>query len=165
MFINSDLTDLLKNMDANGARYLVIGGYAVVQYAEPRFTKDLDLWVSTDPANAKAVFNALREFGAPLAGMSYKDFAEEGYFYQMGAPPSRVDVLMGIPGVNFEEAWQNRVQMDFDELTVNFISEDDLIKAKIASGRPQDLLDADALEKAKTKRVSAKASRKRAKKK
>ncbi len=145
MFVNFDFTELLNLFNVNGVRYLIIGGYAVVQYAEPRFTKDLDLWVSTDPGNAKAVFRALAEFGAPLAGMTEQDFAAEGYFYQMGVPPVRVDVLMGIPGVDFEQAWQNRVQVDFEGLVVTFISKPDLIKAKLAAGRDQDLKDAESL--------------------
>ncbi|MFO7536595.1 MAG: hypothetical protein R6X32_00885 [Chloroflexota bacterium] len=101
MFINSDFSDLLRIFNDNNVKYLVIGGYAVTQYAEPRFTKDLDLWVSTGPANAAAVYKALREFGAPLADMT--------------------------------------------DLPVFFISRQDLITAKQASGRPQDLIDADLL--------------------
>jgi hypothetical protein len=124
----------------------VIGGYAVVQYAEPRFTKDLNVWISTDSANAKAVYKALKEFGAPLTDLTVKDFSKEGYFFQMGIPPVRVDVLMGIPGTDFEGCWKRRVEVDFDGLKVNFISKQDLITSKRASGRPQDLLDADSLE-------------------
>ncbi len=145
MFVNSDFTDLLRLFNANSVRYLVIGGYAVVQHAEPRFTKDLDLWISTDTANAAAVYKALREFGAPLSGLTEADFAEEGYFYQIGVPPVRVDILMGIPGVQFGEAWGRRIEVDFDGLPVSFISRQDLITSKLASGRPQDLLDADLL--------------------
>lgn len=145
MFVNSDFSDLLRLFNANSVRYLVIGGYAVVQHAEPRFTKDLDLWISTDSSNAVAVYQALRQFGAPLSGMTEADFAEEGYFYQMGVPPVRVDILMGIPGVQFEEAWGRRIEVDFDGLSVFFISRQDLIASKLASGRPQDLLDADLL--------------------
>jgi len=141
MFVNSDFSDLLKLFNANRVRYLVVGGYALVQYAEPRYTKDLDLWTSTDPANAKAVYLALRQFGAPLAGLTEEDFAEDGYFYQMGVPPLRVDILMGIPGVDFGDAWPRRVEVDFDGLLVPFISREDLVKAKRASGRPQDLID------------------------
>ena len=145
MFVNSDFTDLLRLFNANSVRYLVIGGYAVVQYAEPRFTKDLDLWISTDASNAAAVYEALREFGAPLSGLTEADFAEEGYFYQMGVPPVRVDILMGIPGLQFGEAWERSVEIDFDGLPVSFISRQDLIASKLASGRLQDLLDADLL--------------------
>jgi len=148
MFVNSDLSDLLKLFNDNGVRYLVIGGYAYIQYAEPRYTKDLDLWISTDPVNAEAVYKALREFGAPLVGLTADDFAEEGYFYQMGVPPVRVDVLMGIPGLEFEPAWERRTEVDFDGLSVLFISKKDLIEAKMASGRAQDLVDVEILSQA-----------------
>ena len=100
MFVNSDFSDLLNLFNANNVKYLVIGGYAVIQYAEPRYTKDLDIWISVDQENATAVYKALKEFGAPLAEMTEVDFSQEGYFYQMGLPPMRVDILMGIPGIN-----------------------------------------------------------------
>ena len=151
MFVNSDFSDLLSLFNANQVRYLVIGGYALIQYAEPRYTKDLDLWISTDAANAKAVYDALREFGAPLADLSEANFTQEGYFYQMGVPPVRVDILMGIPGVAFEEAWPKRMTVDFDGLEVAFIARDDLIMAKRAAGRPQDLLDAELLSQVQAK--------------
>ena len=146
MFVNSDFSDLLRLFNDNNVKYLVIGGYAVIQYAEPRYTKDLDLWISTDVANAKAVFRALQEFGAPLADLTEDDFTEEGYFYQMGVPPVRVDVLMGIPGLTFAEAWQRRTNVEFDDLLVTFIGKQDLITVKLASGRPQDLIDAKQLQ-------------------
>lgn len=141
MFVNADFSELLSLFNEKAVRYLVIGGYAFIQYAEPRYTKDLDLWVSTDAKNAHYVYQALKEFGAPLAEITEADFAENGLFYQMGFAPNRIDILMGIPGVNFEEAWQRRVEVHFDNLLVLFISKEDLITAKRASGRPQDLLD------------------------
>ncbi len=147
MFVNSDFSDLLSLFNVNRVKYLVIGGYALIQYAEPRYTKDLDLWISADAVNARAVFKALREFGAPLAGLTESDFAQDGYFYQMGRPPARVDILMGIPGLTFAEAWPRRVEINFDDLRVPFIARQDLIAAKRASGRPQDLLDVEMLLK------------------
>ena len=145
MFANSDFNDLLRIFNANGVKFLVIGGYALIQYTEPRFTKDLDLWISTESHNASAVYDALREFGAPLSGLTEDDFSEEGYFYQVGVPPVRVDILMGIPGLDFEAAWKRREETDVDCLSVPFISREDLITAKLASGRPQDLIDAQNL--------------------
>lgn len=150
MFINSDFSDLLRLFKNNGVKYLVIGGYAVIQYAEPRFTKDLDLWISTDPSNAAAVYKALHEFGAPLTDLTEADFAEEGYFYQMGMPPVRVDILMGIPGIQFADAWERRVVVNFDDIPVVFISRQDLIISKQASGRPQDLIDVSLLSQTGT---------------
>ena len=145
MFVNSDFSELLNLFNANHVKYLVIGGYAVIQYAEPRYTKDLDIWISVEKENSVAIYKTLKEFGAPLVGMTEFDFAEEGYFYQMGRPPIRVDIMMGIPGMEFEKAWQNRVEVDFDGLIVKFISREDLIASKKASGRPQDLIDAELL--------------------
>lgn len=145
MFVNSDFTELMNLFNANKVRYLIIGGYALIQYSEPRYTKDLDIWISTDQDNAAAVYKTLKEFGAPLVELTEKDFAKEGYFYQMGRPPMRVDILMGIPGVEFEKAWSRRLEVDFDGLEVKFISKEDLISAKLASGRPQDLIDAQSL--------------------
>jgi hypothetical protein len=129
-------------------RYLVVGGYAVMKYTEPRFTKDLDLWISTDEENSKAVFSALKEFGAPLKGLTPHDFTERGYFYQMGNSPFRLDIMMSIPGVEFETAWEHREEVLLEGLTLPFISRADLITAKDASGRAQDLLDAENLRKA-----------------
>lgn len=145
MFANSDFSDLLRIFNANSVKYLVIGGYALIQYTEPRFTKDLDLLIGTDISNASAVFKALREFGAPLSGMTEDDFAEEGYFYQMGVSPVRIDVFMGIPGIEFEAAWERRMETDINGLIVPYISREDLITAKLASGRPQDLIDVQNL--------------------
>lgn len=145
MSVSSDFKDLLNLFNLYHVKYLIIGGYAVIKYTEPRYTKDLDLWIRADQDNAVAVFQALREFGAPLAGMTEDDFAHEGYFYQMGLPPVRVDILMSIPGLTFDHAWENRVEADFDGTPVVFISREDLIASKRAAGRPQDLIDVASL--------------------
>jgi predicted nucleotidyltransferase len=147
MWVNSDFSDLLSLFNDHHVKYLVIGGYAVIRYTEPRYTKDLDLFVATDAENARAVFAALREFGAPLAGLTEKDFAEDGYFYQMGVPPIRVDIMMGVPGVVFPDAWERREEVELGGLRVPFISRRDLITSKDAAGRPQDVIDADALRR------------------
>jgi hypothetical protein len=149
MSVNSDFKDLLNLFNAYRVKYLIIGGYAVIKYTEPRYTKDLDLWIRADAKNANAVFQALKDFGAPLTGLTPADFAEEGYFYQMGLPPVRVDILMSISGLTFDEAWPRRVKADFDGVPVRFIDRQDLIASKLATGRPQDLIDAAALAQAK----------------
>jgi hypothetical protein len=148
MLTSSDFKDLLNILEKHKVRYLVVGGYAVMKYTEPRFTKDLDLWISTDEENAKAVFSALKDFGAPLKGLTPHDFTERGYFYQMGNPPFRLDIMMSIPGVEFETAWEHREEVQLEGLIIPFISRADLIRAKDASGRAQDLLDAENLRKA-----------------
>jgi len=94
------------------------------------------------------VYAALKEFGAPLASLSSDDFTNQDCFYQMGKPPLRVDIMMSIPGVAFEEAWKNREVVVLENHAIPFISSSDLIRAKKASGRPQDKIDVDKLEHA-----------------
>ena len=147
MLTSPDFKELLNLFKKHNVKYLVVGGYAVMLYTEPRFTKDLDLLISIEIKNATAVYNALKEFGAPLADLTVKDFSQEGYFYQMGRPPVRVDILMSIPGVKFSSAWSRRKQLTIDGVEMNFISKEDLIASKKASGRPQDLIDVKNLEK------------------
>ncbi len=143
--MNSDFKDLLKLFNANQVRYLVVGGMAFIYHAEPRYTKDLDVWVSPDSQNAARVFKALREFGAPLHNITEADFANSELFYQMGRPPARVDVLMSIPGGNFEQAWERRVEAEIEGVKWAFFWED-LLASKLAAGRPQDLQDALILQ-------------------
>jgi hypothetical protein len=162
MSVNSDFKDLLSLFNAYRVKYLIIGGYAVIKYTEPRYTKDLDLWIRADAKNASAVFQALKEFGAPLTGLTPADFAEEGYFYQMGIPPVRVDIFMSLSGLTFDEAWPRRVKAEFDGVPVLFINRQDLIASKLAAGRPQDLIDAASLAQAKPQ--AAKRQHKRKKK-
>jgi hypothetical protein len=119
-----------------------------MKYSEPRFTKDLDVFIATDQDNAKRVYRALKEFGAPLENLTSDDFAHEGYFYQMGRAPLRVDIMMSIPGIKFDEAWKNRELVELDDLKILFISRSDLILAKEASGRPQDHIDVGKLKEA-----------------
>ena len=147
MLTSPDFFELLSLFTSYEVRYLVVGGYAVMKYTEPRYTKDLDLWVATDKANAEAVFAALRTFGAPLTDLTPDDFSAPGYFYQMGKPPFRLDVMMSISGVEFESAWNRRAEVHLQGLAVPFISKPDLMKSKEASGRPQDLIDLENLKK------------------
>jgi hypothetical protein len=147
MLTSPDFKELLSILEKHKVRYLVVGGYAVMRYTEPRFTKDLDIWISTDKENSTAVYAALKEFGAPLKDLTAADFAKEGYFYQMGNPPFRLDVMMSIPGVTFEAAWKKREKVHMEGFIIPFISRVDLIKSKEASGRDQDLIDAKELKK------------------
>jgi len=103
---------------------------------------------SVQQDNANGVYSALKEFGAPLKNLSSDDFAHKGYFYQMGRPPLRVDIMMSIPGIEFDEAWKNHEVVELDDLKILFISRSDLIRAKEASGKPQDKIDIEKLKKA-----------------
>ena len=140
-----DLKELLRAFNDHGVRYLVVGGYAFGVHAEPRATKDLDLFIGSDKENSEAVFRALAQYGAPLAGLSPADFRDDTVF-QIGHPPARIDLLQHIDGVSFDEAWENRIEGVLDgEIRTAVISKDDLIRNKLASGREQDVLDVKKL--------------------
>ncbi len=120
-------------------------------HAQPRATKDLDILVRRDADNALAVYAALAQFGAPLEGFSPEDLIAQGSFFRMGREPVAVDILSEIAGVEFDAAWEHRVEGVIDPeagLIANFISRGDLIAAKCASGRAQDLADVEAMRKA-----------------
>jgi hypothetical protein len=146
-----DYKDLLSAFHAHGVRYLIVGGFAVIFHAQPRFTKDLDLFIKADPANAQATYAALAEFGAALQGIRPEDFADRSSFFRFGRDPKGFDILPSIPGVDFDAAWERRVEGVIDATTglkAFFISSNDLVAAKLAAGRPQDLADVDAIRKA-----------------
>ena len=143
-----DFKELLLEFNAHGVKYLIVGGYAVSFHGEPRATKDLDLFIKSDPENARAAHSALAKFGAPVESVTAADLAEPGSFFRMGTPPVMVDILPTIRGVDFDDAWQRRVNVRVDdELVVPIISREDLLSSKLAVGRAQDLADAEALEK------------------
>jgi len=146
-----DYKDLLSAFHAHGVRYLIVGGYAVIFHAQPRFTNDMDFFIKADAANAQATYAALAEFGAVLEGIRPDEFADRGSFFRFGRDPRGFDILPDLPGVDFEAAWERRVEGLIDEVTglkAFFISKDDLIAAKLASGRPQDVADVSAIQKA-----------------
>jgi hypothetical protein len=146
MASNRDFSELLAAFAAAEVRYLVVGGYAVAHHARPRFTKDLDVWVEPTPANAARVWRALTAFGAPLTDVRLEDFTDPDAVYQIGVAPNRIDVLMGIPAVEFSGAWSRRSEGNYGGQRVHFLSREDLIANKRAVGRPQDMDDVRALE-------------------
>jgi len=146
-----DYKDLLSAFQSHGVKYLVVGGFAVIYHSQPRFTKDIDLFIKADPENAKATYAALAEFGVTLQGITWEDFTGRNSFFRFGREPKGFAILPAIPGVDFDAAWERRVETVLDTATglkANFISADDLIASKLASGRPRDLADVDDIRKA-----------------
>lgn len=147
MKINSDFRDLLRSLNAAGVKYLVVGGYAVMVHTEPRYTKDLDLWIKPDLDNAQVLLAALSEFGAPIAGVKPEDFTEPEIFFQIGVDPVRVDILTSVLGLEFETAWSRKIEVDFGGAQAPVLCREDILTAKIASGRARDRRDARQLRR------------------
>lgn len=146
--MNQDFLDLLSALNVAEVRFLVVGAYAVGVHGHPRATKDLDVWVDANPENARRVMLALQSFGAPLANLRAEDLETPGTGFQMGLPPRRIDVLTQVSGLEFQTAWNGRVDAQFAEgVTCSVIGLNDLLTNKRAADRLQDRADVEALER------------------
>ncbi len=133
-------------MNKHHVKYVIIGGYAVFVHAQPRMTKDLDVFIESSPTNAHAIYEALAEFGAPLAEFTVEDFTLQQSCARFGNPPYCFDVLQQIAGIDFATVYANSEELLIDgDLPARYISAADLITNKLASGRLQDLADVEAI--------------------
>ena len=152
MDLHPDFKDLLSALADTSAKYLVVGGWAVGYHSEPRFTKDLDLFIGSSFENLEVVAKALMQFGAPAALVDALRALGPDEFLFLGAPPVRVDILRRIEGVEFEAAYARRESVQWDNVPVSIISLDDLLAAKRAAGRERDQRDVKALERSRRKK-------------
>jgi hypothetical protein len=143
---NQDFKDLFALFNKENVEYLVVGAHAVIYYAEPRYTKDLDIWINPTKANAIRVMKALEDFGAPLENVTLDDFTDPDKIFQIGIAPNRIDILMGIAGVDFATAFDKKTTSTYDDLPIFIIGKHELIISKKTISRPQDLLDIERLE-------------------
>ena len=145
--MNPDFSEMLSALSDAGAEYLLVGAHAMAVHGLPRATGDMDLWVRSSPENARRVWRALAEFGAPLDQLSQEDLTEPDVVFQLGVVPSRIDILTSVTGVDFEDAWVRRQVIDLDGVQVGVIAREDLIRNKKAVGRLRDLADIEELER------------------
>ena len=148
-FLNEDFRDLLRAFTDAEVRFLVVGAYALAVHARPRATGDLDILVEPTAANAARTLSGLRAFGAPLQDLTEADLAAPGTVFQIGVVPRRIDILTAVDGVTFSEAWAGHVEAAYGDVRFPVIGIDALITNKRATGRPQDLVDVEVLERAR----------------
>ena len=140
-----DYAELLQTFNTGRVRYLMVGAWAVSHYSQPRYTKDMDIWVEPTPGNADKVFRCLFSFGASMEDVTPNDFSVKGTAFQVGVEPVRIDIITDVAGLRFTTAWRRRKRIKFGPAWANIVGLDDLVRAKRASGRPQDKLDVDQL--------------------
>lgn len=141
MKLLQDLREFVELLNSQKVEFLVVGGHAVAFHGHPRYTGDIDLFVRPTPENAERIIEALQEFGFAELEIDVDDLTRPNSIVQLGRPPSRIDLLTSISGVDFESAWGSRVPAELDSLPVSFIGLPDLLKNKQAAGRDQDLVD------------------------
>ena len=146
--MNEDYHDILVALAACGARFLVVGAHALAVHGYPRATVDIDIWIEPTPDNARRVWKALAQFGAPLheLGIRESDFCRQDVVAQFGLPPNRIDILTGVSGTTFERAWEGRIESDLEGVRAPVIGLRDLRENKAASGRDKDRADLKGLE-------------------
>lgn len=142
-----DFRDLLIELVKAKARFLIVGAHALGVHGVPRATVDLDIWIDASQENAKRVWAALAAFGAPLDSLQIQetDLTQPDVVAQFGLPPYRIDIMTGVSGISFDEAWPGRVEDLFEDVRVPFLGREALIRNKRASGRTKDLADLEAL--------------------
>ncbi len=146
MEISKDFREFLKLLNKNNVKYLVVGGYALAFHGHPRYTKDIDIWVLVNPENAENIIKTLSDFGFSALELKKDDFLNPGYIIQLGYPPHRIDILTSVTGLNFEDCYLTKIEVDIDGLNVSFIDLENFKKNKKAVGRFQDLADLENLE-------------------
>jgi hypothetical protein len=144
--LNRDFRDLLQAFVDHDVRFLIVGAYALAIHGRPRATGDLDVWIEPTPENASRTYQALAEFGAPLRELRESDLQTPGVVFQIGVAPRRIDILTQLTGLDFADAWPNRVEGIYEGLRFPVIGRKEFLANKRATGRPSDLLDAKLLE-------------------
>jgi len=145
MELERDFKELLALFNAHKVEHVIVGGYALAFHGAPRFTGDLDIFVKPDKQNAQRVMAALAEFGFGSLGLSEDDFAKLNQVVQLGVPPVRIDLITSLSGVSWQDAFDESVSADLDNIRVRFISRKHFVANKRAIGRKKDLADLEAL--------------------
>ncbi|HYX72236.1 MAG TPA: nucleotidyltransferase [Nitrososphaera sp.] len=145
--LNPDFKDMLLCLKDEEVDFIIVGAYALAAHGFPRATGDIDIWVRNSFENAQKVIRALTKFGASVSHLSEDDFTAPDMIIQLGVEPCRIDLLTGIDGVGFDEAWQNKISITIDDLEVDILSKEDLLRNKLATGRDKDQGDIVWLKK------------------
>jgi hypothetical protein len=143
--LNPDFLDFITFLDQRSVEYLIVGGYAVGFHGFPRYTGDIDFFVSVSGDNAEKLIRVLDDFGFGGIGIEKEDFLKPFFVIEIGREPRKIQILTGIDGVTFEECRQTAVQSEYLGRTLKFIGLDALLRNKKASGRPKDLIDIQEL--------------------
>ncbi len=145
MEIQPDFKELLELFNAHKVKYLIVGGYALAFHGAPRYTGDIDIFVSPDAKNAIRILKALDEFGFGSVGLTEEDLKTPNKVVQLGFPPVRIDIITSISGVSWDDAFKKHEQGEYGDIPVNYIGKEHYVANKRASGRKKDLADLEAL--------------------
>lgn len=144
--INKDFKEFIALLNSHKVKYLVVGGYALAFHGHPRYTKDIDIWILVEKINASVLMAAIRDFGFASLELREEDFLAANTVVQLGQPPSRIDILTSLTGLQFSDCYPDKQDVIIDGVTVSFIDIENLKKNKRLTGRLQDLADLEHLQ-------------------
>ena len=147
MVLNQDFSEFIKLLNFHNVQYLIVDGYAVAFHGYPRYTKDLDIWISTDIENAGSMISVLKDFGFGSLKISKDDFTKPERIRQLGCPPNRIDIITTAEGLVFRDCYPSRIETEIEGLRITFIDLTNLRNNKRAIGRYQDLAALENLGK------------------
>ncbi|QQS48691.1 MAG: nucleotidyltransferase [Acidobacteriota bacterium] len=145
--LNQDYKDMLSSLKEEKVEFIVVGAFALAGHGFPRATGDIDIWVRNTGENAEKIIRSLARFGAPISDLSIADLTTSDLVIQIGVEPCRIDIITGVNGLEFDEAWKNRLRINVDNIDFDILSKQDLLKNKLAAGREKDLGDIAWLKK------------------
>jgi Nucleotidyl transferase of unknown function (DUF2204) len=152
MTLNENFIDFIKLLDKHRVKYVLVGGWAVIFEGYSRTTGDMDFFIESTDENAEKIVAVIREFVGSSLGFAREDFLKEDNVIMIGRPPFRIDILTGISGVSFAEAYESSKIHEDEKIEIRCIHVNELIVNKKASGRLKDLADVEMLEKILKKR-------------
>ena len=143
--LHPDFKDFLNLLNKHKVDYLLVGGYAVALHGYPRYTGDIDFWISQTEQNAERLVTVFKEFGFDTPDLSTTLFLDKNRMTRIGREPVKIEILNSISGVQFHEAYASKELVNVEDIVIPLISLRDLRKNKLASGRNKDLADLDNL--------------------
>jgi hypothetical protein len=146
MELDKDFKEFLALLNQQEVEYLIVGGYAVAFHGHPRYTGDIDIWVNPTKANAGKLIRAIEAFGFEVEPLKQVDFENETVAFHLGNPPVRIDIMNRISGTKFSDCYPRRIEMKIEGISIYYISQQDLLENKRASGRQKDLGDIEHLQ-------------------
>ena len=144
---DQEFKEFAVSLMSHGVKFMIIGGYAVTAHGYPRYTGDIDFFVEKSHDNAERIVAAIHDFFGPLPNVKAENFLDDKRMSQLGEPPYRIDILVKILGVTFEEAYPRTEMLDLAGEKLPFIGLADLKINKRSTGRYKDLGDLEALER------------------
>ena len=144
---NEDFRDFITALNNQNVEYILVGGFSVILNGYSRTTGDMDIWVKRDSFNYQRIVDAFKEFGMPVFDMTEENFLNHPNWdvFTFGLPPSAIDIMVSLKGLDFKECYKRATFFDEDGLQIRTLYISDLIEAKKASGRPKDLNDLENL--------------------